>query len=184
VLTSAEHYAALEALRDKGLIRAFGASVDWDQDVRTMLTTTASQALEVRMSALFQETWPSVAEAPAHGAGVIVKVPLESGWLSGRYDASSTFDDVRSRWSAEDVALRAGLVDELRALLPPGVSLVDAAVQFLLANDGVSTVIPGTRSIEHLQTSIAAAAEPLPAATIEAIRGWYADRLGDRHLDW
>jgi aryl-alcohol dehydrogenase-like predicted oxidoreductase len=184
VLTSAEHYAALEALRDKGLIRAFGASVDWDQDVRTVLTTTASQALEVRMSALFQETWPGVAEAPAHGAGVIVKVPLESGWLSGRYDASSTFDDVRSRWSAEDVALRAGLVDELRALLPPGVSLVDAAVQFLLANDGVSTVIPGTRSIEHLQTSIAAAANPLPAATIGTIRSWYADRLGDQHLDW
>ncbi|WP_237771311.1 aldo/keto reductase [Kribbella sp. ALI-6-A] len=184
VLTSAEHYAALEALRDKGLIRAFGASVDWDQDVRTVLTTTASQAIEVRMSALFQETWPGVSEAPAHGAGVIVKVPLESGWLSGRYDASSTFDDVRSRWSAEDVALRAGLVDELRALLPPGVSLVDAAVQFLLANDGVSTVIPGTRSIEHLQTSIAAAAEPLPAATIAAIRSWYADRLGDQHLDW
>ncbi|GAB2595781.1 aldo/keto reductase [Kribbella endophytica] len=184
VLNSADHYAALEALRDKGLIRAFGASVDWDQDVRTVLTNTSSQALEVRMSALFQETWPSVSEAPAQGAGVIVKVPLESGWLSGRYDANSTFTDVRSRWSAEDVALRAGLVDELRALLPSGVSLVDAAVQFLLANDGVSTVIPGTRSIDHLETSIASAAEPLPTETVEAIRAWYADRLGEQHLDW
>jgi aryl-alcohol dehydrogenase-like predicted oxidoreductase len=166
------------------LIRAFGASVDWDQDVLTVLTNTRSQALEVRMSALFQETWPSVSEAPANGAGVIVKVPLESGWLSGRYDAGSTFTDVRSRWSADDVALRADLVNELRALLPSGVSLVDAAVQFLLANNGVSTVIPGTRSIDHLQSSIAAAAEPLPPETVEAIRAWYADRLGDQHLDW
>ena len=55
------------------------------------------------MSALFQETWPSISEAPANGAGVIVKVPLESGWLSGRYDAGSTFTDVRSRWSPDDV---------------------------------------------------------------------------------
>jgi aryl-alcohol dehydrogenase-like predicted oxidoreductase len=136
------------------------------------------------MSALYQETWPAVSEAAGRGAGVIVKVPLESGWLSGRYDADSTFDDVRARWSADDVALRAGLVDELRGLLPPGLSLVDASLRFLLANDSVSTVIPGTRSVEHLQTSIAAAAEPLPTATVEAIQTWYADRLGERHLDW
>lgn len=61
---------------------------------------------------------------------------------------------------------------------------LDAGVNFLLANASVSTVIPGTRSVEHLQTSIAAAAEPLPAATVEAIQAWYADRLGERHLDW
>lgn len=184
VLNSAEHYAALETLRAKGLIRAYGASVDYDRDVRTVLTDTDSQVLEVRMSALYQETWPAVSEAAGRGAGVIVKVPLESGWLSGRYDADSTFDDVRARWSADDVALRAGLVDELRGLLPPGLSLVDASLRFLLANDSVSTVIPGTRSVEHLQTSIAAAAEPLPTATVEAIQAWYADRLGERHLDW
>ncbi|MEV6410500.1 aldo/keto reductase [Kribbella sp. NPDC051718] len=184
VLNSADHYAALEALRDKGLIRAFGASVDWDQDVRTVCANTTSQALEVRMSALFQETWPSVSEAPTHGAGVIVKVPLESGWLSGRYDANTTFTDVRSRWSADDVALRATLVDELRALLPSGVTLVDAALQFLLANTGVSTVIPGTRSLPHLQSTITAATTPLPTETTTAIRTWYADRLATHHLAW
>ncbi|ADB34634.1 aldo/keto reductase [Kribbella flavida DSM 17836] len=184
VLDSPEHYAALETLRVKGRIRAFGASVDHGQDVRTVLTTTSSQALEVRMSALYQETWPAVAEAGTHGAGVIVKVPLESGWLSGRYDASSRFDDVRSRWSAEDVALRAGLVEELRELLPAGLSLVDAALRFLLANEGVCTVIPGTRSLDHLKTSIAAVAEPLPPATVTALRTWYADRLGNQHLEW
>jgi aryl-alcohol dehydrogenase-like predicted oxidoreductase len=179
-----EHYAVLEALRDKGLIRAFGASVDYDRDIRTVLTTSSSTALEVRMSALYQETWPGVAEAGERGAGTIIKCPLESGWLSGRYDASSTFTDVRGRWSAADIAWRAQLVDELRGLLPSGLSLVDAGLRFLLAGDGVSTVIPGTRTLEHLRTSIAAAAEPLPAGTVEAIRAWYADRIGDRHLGW
>lgn len=183
VLDSGEHYAVLAELRDRGLIRAYGASVDSGEDVDTLLTT-GSKALEVRLSALYQQPWDAVSRAGEHGVGTIVKVPLESGWLSGRYDAGSVFTDVRSRWSADDVALRAGLVDELRALLPAGVSLLDGALRFLLAAPAVSTVIPGTRSLRHLETSIAAVAEPLPEQTFTAIRAWYADRLGTRPLDW
>jgi aryl-alcohol dehydrogenase-like predicted oxidoreductase len=184
ILAGDEHYAALESLRDKGLIRAFGASVDEDSEIRTVLDASSSQALEVRLSALYQETWPAIRHAGTRGVGTIVKVPLESGWLSGRYDAASTFTDVRSRWTRADVALRARLVDEFRDLLPPGVSLVAGALRFVLANDGVSTVIPGTRTLEHLRTSIEAGSEPLPAATVEAIRSWYSERIGDEHLSW
>ena len=182
--TRSEHYAVLERLRDKGTIRAFGASVDTADDVRTVLTTSASTALEVRMSALYQQTWDAVGQAGRQGVGTIVKVPLESGWLSGRHDADSVFTDVRARWTRSDVALRARLVDELRALLPDGVSLPAAALGFLLAHDAVSTVIPGTRSVEHLMSSVAAADRPLPAETVAALRAWYADTLDDRPLDW
>jgi aryl-alcohol dehydrogenase-like predicted oxidoreductase len=183
-LGGGEHYAVLEGLRDKGLIRAFGASVDTGADVDTMLTTSASTALEVRLSALYQQPWDAVGRAGERGVGTIVKVPLESGWLAGRHGADSVFTDVRSRWSRADVALRARLVDELRALLPDGVSLLDGALRFLLSYDAVSTVIPGTRSVEHLTTSLAAAAQPLPADTVTAIRTWYAGTLSDRPLDW
>ena len=181
---NSEHYAVLEGLKRRGVIRAYGASVDWSVDVDTVLQTSTSEALEVRMSALFQETWPGVERARAHGVGTIVKVPLESGWLSGRYTAETVFSGVRSRWSRGDIALRAGLVDEFRALLPEGVSVPQGALRFLLAHDGVSTVIPGTRTIGLLRDSIAAAAEPLPAATVAAIRNFAADRLAARHLDW
>lgn len=182
--THSEHYAVLEGLKQRGVIRAYGASVDWSADIDTVLQTSESQALEVRMSALFQETWPGVERARDRGAGVIVKVPLESGWLSGRYTAESVFSGVRSRWSREDIAMRARLVDQFRSLLPEGVSVPHGALRFLLAHSGVSTVIPGARTVELLHDSIGAAAEPLPEETIAAIRGFSADRLEDRYLDW
>jgi aryl-alcohol dehydrogenase-like predicted oxidoreductase len=179
-----DHYAVLQRLADKGLIRAYGASVDEGAEIDTVLRTSTSTALEVRLSALYQEPWDAMGRARDRGVGTIVKVPLESGWLSGRYHADSVFTDVRSRWSREGVALRARLVDELRALLPDGVDLLAGALRFLLAFDAVSTVIPGTKSVRQLETSLAAAAEPLPPETFAAIRAWYADRLADRPLDW
>jgi aryl-alcohol dehydrogenase-like predicted oxidoreductase len=182
--TQSEHYGVLERLKAKGLIRAYGASVDWGADVFTVLRTSRSQALEVRMSALFQETWPALERAREQGVGAIIKVPLESGWLSGRYTAESVFTGVRSRWSQADIALRAGLVDEFRSLLPAGVSVAHGALRFLLAHDGVSTVIPGARTFELLRDSIAAAAEPLPSKTVAAIRDFYGRRLAASPLDW
>lgn len=178
------HYDVLAGLRERGLIRAYGASVDHGAEVDTLLAASDATALEIRMSALYQQPWEAVARAGGRGLGTLVKVPLESGWLSGRYDAGSRFTDVRSRWSAEDVARRAALVDDIRGLLPAGVDLPTGALRFLLAHDAVSTVIPGTRSVRHLQASVAAAAQPLPAAVVAAIRSWYADRLADAPLDW
>ncbi len=182
--TLSEHYDVLEGLKQRGIVRAYGASVDWSADVDTVLETSASQALEVRMSALFQETWPGVERARERGVGTIIKVPLESGWLSGRYTAETVFSGVRSRWSRKEIALRASLVDQFRSLLPEGVSVPHGALRFLLAHDGVSTVIPGARTVELLRDSIAAAAQPLPEETIAAIRRFSADRLEAGHLDW
>lgn len=182
--TRADHYQVLQRLQDKGTIRAYGSSVDWAADIDTVLTTSDANALEVRLSALYQEPWDAMARARDRGVGTIIKVPLESGWLSGRYDADSVFADVRDRWSREDVAHRAGLVDELRALLPEGVGLLDGALRFLLGYDAVSTVIPGTKSVAQLRASIAAASAPLPPETFAAIRSWYDNRLADQPLDW
>jgi aryl-alcohol dehydrogenase-like predicted oxidoreductase len=182
--TRSDHYEVLQRLVERGLVRAYGASVDRGADIDTVLSTSGSTALEVRLSALYQEPWEAVGRAGAAGVGTIVKVPLESGWLSGRYDAGTVFPGVRSRWTRDDVALRAALVDELRALLPPGVSLLEGALRFLLASEAVSTVIPGTRSVEQLRSSVAAVAEPLPPQTVRAVREWYAARLGASPLEW
>ena len=135
-------------------------------------------------SALYQEPWDAVARAYDEGVGTIIKVPLESGWLAGRYSTDSVFTGVRARWSRDDIALRSGLVDELRALLPHGVPLLDGALRFLLAHHGVSTVIPGTRSVAQLQDAVAAAAEPLPDYAVTAIRDLHRRWLDGHPLDW
>ena len=182
--TRSEHYSVLDRLRQEGVVGAFGASVDTGADVETVLRTSGSTALEVRLSALYQEPWDAVRAAHDAGVGTIVKIPLESGWLAGRYTAESVFTDVRERWSREDVARRADLVDELRGLLPAGVTLLHGALRYLLANDAVSTVIPGVRSVRQLEDVVAAAAEPLPPETVTAVREWYLRRLEGQPLDW
>jgi aryl-alcohol dehydrogenase-like predicted oxidoreductase len=179
-----DHYEVLQRLVDKGTIRAYGSSVDRGADIDTVLDTSASTALEVRLSALYQEPWAAMGRARDKGVGTIIKVPLESGWLSGRYTADSGFTDVRARWSREDIALRAALVEEFRALLPAGVGPVEGALRFLLAYDAVSTVIPGTKSVAQLESSLRAVAEPLPADSVAAVRSWYDTRLAAKPLDW
>ncbi|MCU1676404.1 MAG: aldo/keto reductase [Frankiales bacterium] len=182
--TQSQHYDVLAGLAKDGLIRAFGASVDTAAEVDTVLTTSASTALEVRLSALYQEPWDALGRARDAGLGTIIKVPLESGWLAGRYGRDARFSDVRSRWSRDDVTLRAALVDEFRAMLPAGMSLLSGALRFLLANDAVSTVIPGTKSLAHLQSTLGAAGDPLPAEIVQEIRTWYAEKLAAKPLNW
>jgi len=82
------------------------------------------------------------------------------------------------------VTARAALVDESRALLPQGMGLISGALRFLLANDGVSTVIPGTKSLAQLQATLGAAGDPLAPETVTAIREWYDAKLGAKPLVW
>src|SRR5438874_1235903 len=128
-----------------------------------------AQVLEVLLNAFHQEPRPALRRAQAAGVGVIVKVPLDSGWLGGRYRAGASFDGVRARWSEEVIARRAGLVERFEALLPDGVTTARGALGFLLAQTPVSSVIPGAKSVTQLQENVAAAGERLPEATVAAI---------------
>jgi aryl-alcohol dehydrogenase-like predicted oxidoreductase len=181
---SAPHFEVLERLREKGWLRFYGASVDWPGEIETVASTSRSRALEVWLSVLHQEPWEAVRAAAQVGLGTIVKVPLESGWLAGKYQAQSQFTDVRSRWSAEDIRRRAALTERFRALLPPGVSPTHGALRFVLANPGVSTVIPGAKSMAQLLDNLAAAEQPLPPGTVAEIRALFDDAIAGRPLAW
>jgi len=113
-----------------------------------------------------------------------VKVPLDSGWLSGKYDRVSTFEGIRNRWPRSVIERRAGLVEQVRALLPAGVSMPQAALRFVLAHPEVSTVIPGAKDITQLHANVSAAQEPLPAATIATLRQLWQNELRSRPLPW
>lgn len=178
------HYEILEGLRREGLIRAYGASLDRPQDIDTVLATTDSKALEVYLSAFHQETWDATERAGAAGAGSVVKVALESGWLTGRYDASATFSGVRSRWTPPEVRRRAALTGRFLELVPEGWTPVQTALRFALANSGVSTVIPGTRSVAQLKASLEAADGDLPADALAALRALFEEEIAGDPLPW
>ncbi|MDF2844535.1 MAG: aldo/keto reductase [Herbinix sp.] len=92
----------------------------------------------------------SFEQAFKKGVKIIAKIPLDSGWLSGKYHRDSTFTGVRARWSREDIMTRAELVEQLKKLPVQGQSLSQFALQYCLAYEAVSTVIPGVADMKQL----------------------------------
>lgn len=181
---AADLYAELEALQRAGKLRAFGASIDTSHELRMLSLTTRSGAAEVLFNAFQQDVRRAFGEAARHGMGMVAKVPLDSGWLSGTYNEHSRFDGIRGRWSPEVVARRAALVRKLRTLLPPGMPLAQAALGFVLAHREIATVIPGAKTLAQLEANLAAATEPLPADLVPAIHAFWEAEIADDPLPW
>ena len=179
---SAEVYRELERLQAGGSIRAYGVSVDRAVDLDRVLDTTGSTVVEVLLNVFHQEPLAACERAHANGVGVVPKVPLDSGWLTGKYRASSRFEGVRGRWSEAEIARRAELVERFEALLPEGVTSTEGALGFLLAQECVSAVIPGAKSVAQLRDLAAATALPPDAA--EALRGLWREQIEATPLPW
>jgi len=177
-------YAELEALRREGKLRAFGASIDTSHELRTLALTTTSGAAEVLFNASIRMSAGAFGEAARRGMGLVAKVPLDSGWLSGKYDEHSRFDGIRERWSPEVVARRAALVGRLRAPAAPHMPLSQAALSFVLAHREMPTVIPGAKTRAQLEANLAAATEPLPAALVAVIHALWETDFADNPLPW
>jgi aryl-alcohol dehydrogenase-like predicted oxidoreductase len=177
-------YEALERLCEHGLLRHYGVSIDSLDELSTIVRTTHAGVVEVLFNAFNQGAQPGFAAARASGIGLVAKVPLDSGWLSGRYDAASRFDGVRARWTADVIARRAALVERLKALLPPGLPVSQAALRFVLAQSELSTVIPGAKTVRQLRDNLAAGEAPLDAGTVDAIRALWQQEIAPDPLPW
>lgn len=149
-------WAAMEEAQAQGKIRHYGASLDFAAEVRDCLSNTNSEVLEVLFNVFHQDVRHSFDAVRQHGAGIIAKVPLDSGWLTGRFDASSRFEGIRARWTEEEIAKRAELVSEIEWLVADKSELAHKAIAYLLSYDEVSCVIPGIRTQEQLTSNLAA----------------------------
>lgn len=180
----APHYEELERLKAEGMLRAYGVSADYSRDLETVLATTASGVIEVLFNVFHQEPKTAFRKAHEQGVGLIVKVPLDSGWLSGKYRLDSQFADVRRRWSPEVIARRAALVEQVEALVPPGTSLTHVALRYVLAQPEVSTVIAGAKTVEQVRDNAAAAAAALPAEVVQEVYSLWERELKGDPLPW
>lgn len=156
-----EIWAAMKQAQQEGKVRFYGASTDYAFEVREVLETTDAQVLELLFNILHQDVRLAFDQVRARDVGLITKVPLDSGWLSGKYNARSIFDGVRARWSRDDIRRRAELVERLGWLNENGHPLAEQSLAFLLSYDEVSSVIPGTRSQQQLEMNFAAAGRQL-----------------------
>ena len=92
--------------------------------------------------------------------GVLARVPLASGLLSGKYKPGTAFDkdDVRSTHDQQKMIARLAEVEEIRRNeLPPGVDMAQWALAWCLKHEAVTCVIPGCKDIKQLESNAAAA---------------------------
>jgi len=180
----ASQYKEFEKLKAEGKIREYGVSLDWREEVDMVVDTTKSKALEVFFNALYQEPLPAFQKAYENGVGIIVKVPLDSGWLSGRYRKGHNFEDIRKRWPPEVVARRSELVEQFAKLIPEGTSMTHAALRFILAQPQVSTIIPGAKSVEQALDNFAAAEKQLNPEVVQSMVDLWEREIMSDPLPW
>jgi len=181
---SAPQYEELERLKAEGKLRVYGVSLDHGRELETVMKTTRCGAVEVLFNVFHQEPLAWFPQAAAAGIGLIVKVPLDSGWLSGKYHRGSRFADIRDRWSPEIIERRATLVEEFATLVPAGMPLAHAALAYILAQPEISTVIAGAKSTGQARENFAGAGATLPTDVVRAIRAFWERELKDAPLPW
>ena len=182
--TKNDHYEILERLMEEGKIRAYGASLDTYDDIKLVLDTTNAKVIEAFFNILHQDASRAFTLAIEKEVGIIVKIPLDSGWLSGKYNAESTFSDIRGRWSREDIQIRARLVESVKEIVQGGDNLAQKAISFCLAYDAVSTVIPGNVNIGQLTSNVESINNPISSEIVEKLEAFYQNEVKQWNLPW
>ncbi len=179
-----DHYEILDKLIDEGKIKAYGASLDTYDDMKLLMETTNSKVLEVFFNIFHQDTLRGFNQAQQKDIGIIVKIPIDSGWLSGKYNSESVFNDIRSRWSKNDIETRAELVNKVRSIVGQEENLAQKAIAFCLSYDAVSTVIPGNLTIEQLTSNVKSTESYISQDIIEKLENLYTTEIEKLKLPW
>lgn len=189
-----EVFGYLDDLVAAGKLRHYGVSVETCDEALSAIRYPSVQSVQIIFN-LFRMR-PADVFFPAaleRQVGIIARVPLASGLLTGKMSASSAFpaDDHRTfnrhgeqfdqGETFSGVPFDEGLaaVEELRAILPHGMSMTHFALRWILMHDAVTCVIPGARTPAQARDNAAAAAElpPLDERTMAAAREIYDRRL-------
>jgi aryl-alcohol dehydrogenase-like predicted oxidoreductase len=196
-----EVFAELDAMVAEGRMAAYGVSVERVEEALKAIEYPNVATVQIIFNPFRQR--PAglfFAEAARRGVGVIVRVPLASGLLSGKYTRETTFAaddhrhfnrggeafDVGETFAGVPFEVGLDAVDELRPLVPGDATLAQFALRWILMHDAVSTVIPGARNAEQARANAAAADLPaLDAATLDRVREVYAARIAPYvHQRW
>jgi len=193
VLRDGEIFSIMDDLRDEGLMRHWGASVENVEEALLGLRAEGLATLQIIFN-LFRQDYADevLPKAAAQNVGIIVRLPLASGLLSGKWTKETTFPESDHRnFNADGKAFNVGetfsglpfakgveLVDQLKQMVPKGLPLAQFALRWLLDQKQVSTIIAGVTKPEQLRDNVEASRrEPLDPVLIEELRGWYADKV-------
>jgi aryl-alcohol dehydrogenase-like predicted oxidoreductase len=184
-------FDALDLLVGEGVIANYGVSVETVEQALTAIARAGVASVQIILNAFRQKPLEQVLPAAVEaGVGILARVPLASGLLSGRYRRDTTFAaddhrnfnrhgesfDVGETFAGVDYDVGVAAAQEFAALAPENPTAL--ALRWVIDQPGVTTVIPGARTVRQAGSNAAAGdLPPVPGDTRTAIRELYDDRI-------
>jgi aryl-alcohol dehydrogenase-like predicted oxidoreductase len=190
---SPEHFAALDDLVAAGVIANYGVSVEKVEEALKAIEFPGVASVQIIFNIVRQRPAERfLAEAKRRDVGVLARVPLASGLLTGKMTRATQFDpsdhrqynrhgesfDVGETFSGIDYETGLAFVDELRSLVPGGVTMAQMSLRWIIMADAVTAAIPGAKNPDQARANASAA--DLAALTPEImarIARLYDDRI-------
>ena len=177
-----EVFDLMNGLVQAGKIQHYGVSVEKIEEGLKAIEYPNVESVQIVFNMFRQRPAERfLEEAKRRGVATIIRVPLASGLLTGKFTLNSTFPaddhrqfnrhgekfDVGETFAGLDFEAGLAAVKELRRIVPAGATLAQTALRWILMFDGVSTIIPGARTPRQAEDNSVAGA--LPALTAEAM---------------
>lgn len=178
VMRHGEIFDRLERFKREGKIRFYGVSLEKTEDGIVAIETGKPDTLQVVYNILHQDPEERLFPlAQKENIGIIARVPLERGVLSGRFKRTSEFaqqDWRKGVFPEEGLAQTQAAVEKLHFLVTGDVpNLAQAALRFILSNPVVSSVIPGIRTVKQVEENLIVSGKSLPAEDLTRLRELY-----------
>lgn len=188
-----ETFAALDDLVAAGAIANYGVSVARVEEGLKAIEYPGVASVQIIFNMLRQRPADHfLAEAKRRDVGVLARVPLASGLLTGKMGRQTAFDasdhrsynrhgeafDVGETFAGVDYDAGLAFVEEVRSLVPGGATMAQMALRWILMFDGVTAAIPGAKSPQQAKANAAAAdLAAISPATLERISAMYQERI-------
>jgi len=196
-----EVFGIIDDLVTAGKVRHYGVSVETVDEAHRALRHPHVQTVQIIFNMLrLKPAEELFAQAWNRHVGILARVPLASGLLTGKLSKASTFasDDHRSfnrngeafdkgeTFSGVPYDVGLEVVERLRPLVPPGATMSQLALKWTLMFEAVSCAIPGAKTPQQARDNAAAAdLAPLSPATMAAVRDLYDERVRPLvHASW
>ena len=189
VLRDGAIFGWMDELKAEGLVKHWGASVETIEEGMICLEQPGCATLQIIFNLFRQDAAKDLLPTAAEkDVGIIVRLPLASGLLSGKYDKNTRFDPSDHRnFNRDGQAFSVGetfsgipfergveLVAELRGLSPEAMPMSQFALRWILDHPQVSTVIAGVSKPDQLAGNVAASEQrSLFPALMETLSDWY-----------
>jgi aryl-alcohol dehydrogenase-like predicted oxidoreductase len=190
---SPDHFAALDELVSAGAIANYGVSVEKVEEGLKAIEFPGVASVQIIYNIMRQRPADRfLAEASRRDVGVLTRVPLASGLLTGKMTRETVFDasdhrqfnrhgesfDVGETFAGVDYETGLAAVEQLRSLVPAGATMAQMALRWILMNEAVTAAIPGAKTPDQAKANAAAAdLPPLSAAAMTQIARLYEEQI-------